>query len=81
MKKIQKIAERSIKTLKNEICKHVTAVSKCWIILILLTDIEVLDDIFDQNNNIHHNTTKRKPIDVNSHSYAEYDVDSKEGKS
>ena len=41
----------------------------------------MLDDIFDQNNNIHHNTTKRKPIDVNSHSYAEYDVDSKEGKS
>ena len=81
MKKNQKIAERSIKTLKNEICKHATAVSKCWIILILLTDTEVLDDIFDQNNNIHHSTTKRKPIDVNSHSYAEYDVDSKEGKS
>ena len=49
-----------------------TAVSKCWMILILLTDIEVLDDIVDQNNNTHHNTTKRKPIDVNSHSYAEY---------
>ena len=49
-------------------------------ILILLIDIDVIDDIVDKNNNTHHGTTKMKPTDVNSNSYAEYNVDSNEEK-
>ena len=37
--------------------------------------VDVLDDIVDDYNNTYHRTTKMKPIDVKSSSYAEYNVD------
>ena len=57
-------AERFIKTLKNKIFKHITAVSKNVF-------FDVLDDIVNKYNNVIHRTIKMKPIDVTSHSYAE----------
>ena len=53
------IAERFIKTMKNKIFKHMTAVSK-------YIYFDVLDDIVDRYNNTVHRTIKMKPIDVTS---------------
>ena len=61
-------AERFIRTLKNKIFKHVTAISKN-------VYFDVLDDIVDKYNNTVHRTIKMKPIDVTSDSYAEYNED------
>ena len=63
------VAERFIRTLKNKIFKHMTAVSKnvCF---------DVLDDIDNKYNNTIHRTIKMKPIDVTFDSYAEYNEDS-----
>ena len=57
--------ERFIKTLKNKIDKHMTAVSKtvCF---------DVLDDIVNKYNNTFHRTIKTKPMDVTDDSYSEY---------
>ena len=63
------IAERFIRTLKNKIFKHMTAVSKN-------VYFDVLDDIVNKYNNTVHRTIKMKPIDVTSDSYAEYNEDS-----
>ena len=62
---------RFIKTLKNNIYKHMTAVSKNIY-------FDVLNDIVDKYNNTFHRTIGMKPIDVKSDSYAEYKVDSNE---
>ena len=64
------VAERFIKTLKNKIYKHMTAVSKN-------VYFHVLDDIVDKYNNTFHKIIKMKPIDFKSDSYGEY-VDSNE---
>ena len=64
------VAERFIRTLKNNICKHMTAVSK--------NVYFVLDNIANEYNNTVHRTMKIKPIDVTSDSYAEYNEDSNE---
>ena len=58
------VAERFIRTLKNKIFKHMTAVSKN-------NDFDVLDDIVNKYNNTVHKTRKMKPIDVTLDSYAE----------
>ena len=50
-------AERFIRTLKNKIYKHMTAISKN-------VYVDVLNDIVDEYNNTHHRTIKMKPIDV-----------------
>ena len=63
------VAERFIKTLKNKIYKHITAVSKN-------VYFDVLNDILKNYNNTFHRTIKMKPIDVKSDSYAQYNVDS-----
>ena len=63
------VAEKFIKTLKNKIFKHMTAVSKN-------VYFDVLDDIVNKYNNTVHRTIKMKPIDVTSDSYAEYNEDS-----
>ena len=62
-------AERFIKTLKNKIYKHMTAISK---------DIYVhfLDDIVNKYNNTVHKTIKMKSIDVTGDSFAEYNEES-----
>ena len=59
------VAQRFIRTLKNKICKHMTAISKN-------VYFDVLDDIVDKYNKTVHKTIKIKPIDVTDHSYAEY---------
>ena len=65
------VAERSIRTLKNKIYKHVTAISKN-------VYFDVLNDIVDEYNNTHHKTIKMKPINVKSDSFAEYNEESNE---
>ena len=62
------VAERFIRTLKNKIFKHMTAISKT-------VYFDVLDDIVNKYNNTVHRTIKIKPIDVTSDSYAEYNED------
>ena len=64
-------AERFIRTLKNEIYKHMTAVSKN-------VYFDVLNGIVDKYSNTYHKTIKMKPIDVKSDSFAEYNEDSNE---
>ena len=63
------VAERFIRTLKNKIFKHMTAVSKN-------VYFDVLDDIVNNYNNTLYRTIKMKPIEVTSDSYAEYNEDS-----
>ena len=63
------VAERFIRTLKNKIFKHMTAISKN-------VYFDVLDDIVDKYNNTVHKTIKMKPIDVTNNSYAEYNENS-----
>ena len=58
-----------IKTLKNKIYKHMTAISKN-------VYFDVLNDIVDQYNNTYHKTIKMKPIDVKNYSFAEYNQES-----
>ena len=65
------VTERFIKTLKNKIFKHITAVSRN-------VYFDVLDDTVDNNNNTFHRIIEMKPIDVKSDCYAEYNVDSNE---
>ena len=62
------VAERFIRTLKNKIFKHMTAISKN-------VYFDVLDDIVNKYNNTVHKTIKMKPIDVPDDSYAEYNED------
>ena len=62
------VAERFIRTLKNKIYKHMTAISKNFY-------FDVLDDIVDKYNNTVHTTINMKPIDVTANSYAEYNED------
>ena len=63
------VAERFIRTLKNKIYKHITAVSKN-------VYFDALNNIIDKYNNTYHSTIEMKPVDVKSNSYAEYNVDS-----
>ena len=65
------VAERFIKTLKNKIYKHMTAISKN-------VYFDVLDDIVDEYNNSYHRTIKMKPRDVGDDSFAEYNEESNE---
>ena len=57
-------AEIFIRTLKNKIFKHITAISKN-------VSFDVLDDIVNKYNNTVHRTIKMKLIDVTDDSYAE----------
>ena len=65
------VAERLIRSLKNKIFKHMTAVSKnvCF---------DVLDDIVDKYNKTVQRTIKMKPITLDS--YTEYNENSNETK-
>ena len=62
-------AERFIRTLKNNIYKHMTAVSKnvCF---------DMLNNIVNKYNITYHRSIKMKPVDIKSNCYAEYNVDS-----
>ena len=63
------VAERFIRTLKNKIYKHMTAISKN-------VYSDVLDCIVDEYNNTYHKTIKMKPVDVGDDSSAEYNEES-----
>ena len=65
------VAQRFIKTLKNKIYKHMTAISKN-------VYFDVLDDIVDEYNNTYHKTIKMKPVDIGDDSFAEYNYESNE---
>ena len=58
------IAERFIRTLKNEIYKYMTSISKNVYIV-------KLDEILHKYNNTYHSTIKKKPADVKSNTYIE----------
>ena len=62
------VAERLIRTLKNKVFKHMTAISKNIF-------FDVLNDVVNKYNNTVHRTIKMKPIDVTSDSYTEYNED------
>ena len=55
------VAERFIKTLKSNIDKHMTSISKMCILII--------DDMVNEYNNAYHTTIKMKPIDVKDNTY------------
>ena len=63
------VAERFIRTLKNKIFKHMTAISKnvCF---------DVLDYIVNKYNNTVHRTIKMEPINVTDDSFVEYNEES-----
>ena len=65
------VAERFIRTLKNKIYKHMTAISKN-------VYFNVLDDIVREYNNTYHRTIKMKPVDVGDYSFAKYNEESNE---
>ena len=69
------IAERFIRTLKKNIFKHMTAISKN-------VYFDVLDDIVNKYNNTVHRTIKAKPIDVvdNTHIGSKKEVNDKDPK-
>ena len=58
------VAERFVRMSRNNIYKHMTAVSKN-------VYFDVFDDFVDEYNNIFYRTIKMKPIYVKSDSYAE----------
>ena len=62
------VAERFIRTLKNKIFKHMTAISKS-------VYFDVFNDIVNKYNNTVHRAIKMKPIDVTDDPYAEYNED------
>ena len=51
------VAERFIRTLKNKLYKHMTAIGKN-------VYYDVLDDVVNEYNNTKHSTIKMKPEDV-----------------
>ena len=63
------VAESFVRTLKNKIFKHVTAISKN-------VYFDVLNDIVNKYNNTIHSTIKMKPINVTDDSFAEYNEES-----
>ena len=62
------VVEKFIRTLKNKIFRHMTAISKN-------VYFDVLDDIVNKYNNTVNRTIKLKPIDVADHSFTEYNED------
>ena len=63
------VAEIFIRTLKDKVFKHMTAISKN-------VYFNVLDNIVNKYNNTIHRTIKMKPIDVTDDSFAEYNEES-----
>ena len=56
------VAERFIRTLKNKIHEHLTAVTEN-------VYIDKLDDIMGEYNNTYHRTIEMKPIEVKGNTY------------
>ena len=67
------VAERFIRTLKNNIYKYMTSISKN-------VYIDKLDDIVNKYNNTYRKTSKMKPIDVKPSMYIDFNKENnKEG--
>ena len=62
------VAGRFIRTLKNKIFKHMTAISKN-------VYFDVFDNIVNKYNDAVHRSIKMEPVEVTSDSYAEYNED------
>ena len=60
------VAERFIRTLKNETYKYMTSTSKN-------VYIDKLDDIVNKYNNRKHKTVKMKPVDDKDNTYIAFD--------
>ena len=60
------VAERFVRTLKNNIYKYMTSVAKN-------VYIDKLDDIVNEYNNTYNRTIKMKPIDVKDNTYINID--------
>ena len=60
------VTERFIKTLKNEIYKYMTSISKN-------VYIDKLADIVDEYNDTYHKTIKMKPIGVKFYTYIDFE--------
>ena len=59
------VPERFIRTLKNKIYKHMTAVSKT-------VYIDKLNNIVNENNNIYDRTIKMKPFGVKGNTFIKF---------
>ena len=59
------VAERFIRTLKNKVCKYMTA--------ILIIYIDKFDDIVTEYNNTYHRTIKMKPVDVKDNTSIDFE--------
>ena len=59
------VAERFVRTLKTNICKLMTAISKN-------VYIDKLDDIINEYNNTCHRTFKMKPVDIKDNIYIDF---------
>ena len=59
------VAERFIRTLKNKIYKHVTAVSKN-------VYIDKSSDIVNEYSNIYHRTIKMKTLDLKDNTHIDF---------
>ena len=60
------VAERFIRTIKSQIYKYMTSISKNMY-------IDKLYDIVNEYNNTYHRTIKMKPIDVKDNTYVNID--------
>ena len=60
------VAERFIRTIKSQIYKYMTSISKNMY-------FDKLDDIVNEYNNTYHRTIKMKPIDVKDNTYVNID--------
>ena len=66
------VAERFIRTLKNKLYKHMTAIGKN-------VYFDVLDDVVNEYNSTKHSTIKMKPIDVIDNERVYIDEHNEEG--
>ena len=62
------IVERLIRTLKNNIYKYTTSVSKN---VYIDTYIDTLDDMVNKYNNTYHSSIKMKAVDVKANRYTD----------
>ena len=59
------VTERFIRTIKNNIYKHMTSISKN-------VYVDKLDDTVNECNNTKHRTKKMKPTDVKDNTYIDF---------
>ena len=65
------VAERFIRTLKNNIYKYMTSILKN-------VYIDKLDDIVNKYKNTYHRTIKIKPVDIKSSTYIDFNKENKD---